>query len=88
MPHIFSICTENKKTGIAEAIAEIAAEAGIAFEVKEWRCLSNCHRCYKAPFVLIDDQWLISADSLADVSSKIMEWIKTEALLHGEKGDA
>lgn len=65
------ICVSNAKLG-SGAILEWIRREYPSIRTKQWGCLGYCHRCLNAPYVLIDDDIFIEAET-EDELRKLLE---------------
>ncbi len=70
MTRKLEICSANAELGSADALAELISRHPHV-QTKEWGCLGNCHRCFRAPFLLVDEYYPIEADSVQELIAKV-----------------
>jgi len=74
MPHKVETCIGNDHFGTAQLLLR----AAVQFPDTQTRlvgCLGNCHRCYRAAFVLVDDFTIVEAASSTEL------WERLRAML-------
>jgi len=64
------ICISNAKLGSGAVLDWVKSEHPI-IRTKQWGCLGHCHRCLHVPYVLIDDETFVEAQSEAELRAKL-----------------
>jgi len=72
LAHRIESCIGNRSFGTDDILDRAQAEFRDV-QVREWGCLGNCHRCFRAPFVLIDDLHLIEAPDADTLWQRLCE---------------
>ncbi|MHB1626977.1 MAG: DUF1450 domain-containing protein [Bacilli bacterium] len=88
MTRKLEICSANAGLGSAAALAVLVSRHPDV-QTKEWGCLGNCHRCFRAPFLLVDECHPIEADSAEELTAKVAAHLsRTDAGTAGKANDA
>jgi len=67
----------NRSFGSETLLARVAT-TWPDVNTREWGCLGNCHRCYRAPFALLDEFELIEASTQEALWSQVAAYFATK----------
>ena len=70
MTHKLEYCTGNATLGSAALAQSLQAEFP-RLQVKAWDCLGYCHRCFRVPFLLLDERHVLEAATIAELEAKV-----------------
>ena len=71
------VCIGNFDHGIEDVIEKLKAEFP-NLKGQRWGCLGNCGNCYRKPFVMANNRFLVEADTPEDLYQKLQPNIKTD----------
>ena len=71
------ICIGNYDHGIEEVIEKLKAEFP-NLKGQRWGCLGNCGNCYRKPFVMANNRFLVEADTPEELYQKLQPNIKAD----------
>ena len=71
------ICIGNEDQGINEVIEKLKAEFP-NLKGQRWGCLGNCGNCYRKPFVMANNRYLVEADTADALYEQLQPNIATE----------
>ncbi len=70
MTRKLEICTANAELGSGDALAVLSYQYPNV-QTREWGCLGNCHRCFRVPFLLVDEYDPVEAASVEELVAKV-----------------
>lgn len=69
------VCISNLELG-TQAVWDSVAARYPDIRLIRWGCLGYCHRCLHVPYVLLNDTEYIEADSVEELTRKVMKRIE------------
>lgn len=75
--HRLEVCIDNYALGTEDVVTQLRREFP-DIDVVPWRCVSNCHQCFRKPFVLYDGTDLIDAPDASTLLVTLRQKLATD----------